>query len=106
MKIRSSVVKNAMAKKSLELADQYAKRGSVKHFALRLGFMPHDEEDAEAILRNCVKNMEILEEGRRCYESIIGNFVRGEADHAPSNSTHRTTQIGGNTRLDTGDGKR
>jgi hypothetical protein len=42
-----------------QLADEYATPGTVKHFALRLGFMPHDEQDAEAILRRVVRETEL-----------------------------------------------
>lgn len=44
-----------------KLADEFATKGSVKHFALRLGFMPHDEKDAEAILANIVDQYYELE---------------------------------------------
>ncbi len=41
------------------LADEFATPGTVKHFALRLGFMPHDEADAEAILETVIREAEL-----------------------------------------------
>lgn len=41
-----------------KLADEYAVLGSVKHFALRLGFMPHDEKEAEKILKDVIEESE------------------------------------------------
>lgn len=37
---------------NLKLANEFSERGKVKHFLLRKGFMPHDDEDAEIILEN------------------------------------------------------
>lgn len=45
----------------LRLANEYAESGTVKHFALRLGFMPHNEADAEAILKRMIDEREWLE---------------------------------------------
>lgn len=42
-------------------ADRYAERGSVMHFALRLGFYPNDEEEAEAILHRLILEREYYE---------------------------------------------
>jgi hypothetical protein len=39
-------------------ADEYAKPGSVQHFLLRFGFMPGNEEQAEAILTNLILERE------------------------------------------------
>lgn len=44
----------------LVLANQYAKPGTVKHFALRLGFLPSDEKSAESILEGIVQEWEDL----------------------------------------------
>lgn len=41
-----------------EIADEFAQKGTVKHFALRLGFLPRDEAGAEAILRSIVEENE------------------------------------------------
>ncbi len=46
---------------SLRLANEYATEGTVKHFALRMGFMPHNEEDAEAILKRIIDERDWLE---------------------------------------------
>jgi hypothetical protein len=40
------------------LAEEFAIQGTVKHFALRLGFMPHDEADAETIIENYINEKE------------------------------------------------
>ena len=40
------------------LANEFASKGSVQHFALRLGFMPHNEDDAEAILERVIREWE------------------------------------------------
>lgn len=37
-----------------KLANEFATKGSVQHFALRMGFMPYNEEDAEAILKRII----------------------------------------------------
>lgn len=42
----------------LKRADEFAPKGSVKHFALQLGFFPNNEEDAKAILKSCVEDAE------------------------------------------------
>ncbi len=39
---------------NLALANEFAEPGTVKHFALRLGFMPDDEAKAEAILEQVI----------------------------------------------------
>lgn len=39
-------------------ANEYAEPGTVKHFALRSGFFPHDEEDAEKILSRIIREWE------------------------------------------------
>lgn len=55
---------------SLQLANQYAQPGTVKHFALRLGFMPHDEKEAEAILRSLIRKGEIVEDIERLMRQV------------------------------------
>jgi hypothetical protein len=50
-------------------ADKYAAKGSVQHFALRLGFMPGNEEQAEGIIGRLIREREYLEdfiESHRC----------------------------------------
>ena len=47
---------------NLKLADEFAQPGTVKHFMLRQGFMPHDEKEAEAIIINIFKEWEDLRE--------------------------------------------
>lgn len=42
-------------------ADEFAKKGTVKHFMLRMGFMPDNEEKAEDLLRNIIKTEEDLQ---------------------------------------------
>lgn len=52
-------------------ADEFATKGSVKHFLLRQGFMPNNEEDAEAILIRIIRELEWYEtwvEYHRCNE--------------------------------------
>jgi hypothetical protein len=44
----------------LAMANEFASPGTVKHFALRLGFMPYDEAQAEAILTS------VIREGEEC----------------------------------------
>ena len=45
----------------LSLADEFAVKGTVKHFAMRLGFMPHNEEDAEKLLESIIIEHENME---------------------------------------------
>ena len=45
----------------LQLADRFAEKGTVKHFALRLGFMPHNEEAAESLLKSMIDKLEDFE---------------------------------------------
>lgn len=45
---------------SHQLAEEFATKGTVKHFMLRHGFMPHDEAEAEAILVGILKEWEDL----------------------------------------------
>lgn len=59
---------SALKAENQALADKYAQPGTVKHFALRLGFMPHDEAAAEAILEGLIKQGEDHEMG--CAERI------------------------------------
>lgn len=40
---------------SLKLADEFATPGTVAHFAFRLGFMAHNEEQAEAIIKRMLQ---------------------------------------------------
>lgn len=42
-------------------ADRYADQGSVMHFAMRLGFFPNDEEEAESIIHRIIIEQEYLE---------------------------------------------
>ncbi len=41
-----------------KLADEFASRGTVKHFLLRQGFMPYDEDAAEKILERCLLELD------------------------------------------------
>ena len=43
-----------------QIADKYAEKGTVKHFAFRLGFMPHNERDAELIIVRCLMDANII----------------------------------------------
>jgi hypothetical protein len=52
----------SVAAENLKLANEFATPGTVKHFALRSGYMPHDEADAEAILARCLREGEWWEE--------------------------------------------
>ncbi len=56
------------------LADEFATPGSVKHFALRLGFMPNDEADAEAIIDRCLRERDWLE-----HQIEIANLFASES---------------------------
>jgi hypothetical protein len=40
------------------LAAEFAQPGTVMHFAFRLGYMPNDEADAEAIITRCLREGE------------------------------------------------
>lgn len=42
-------------------ADRYAEKGSVMHFAMRLGFYPNTEEEAEAIIYRLILEREYYE---------------------------------------------
>lgn len=44
-----------------KLAKEFAEPGTVKHFALRMGFMPHNNEEAEAILKRIIEERDWLE---------------------------------------------
>lgn len=44
--------------KDHELANECAQPGTVKHFMLRQGFMPHDEQEAEGILVRIIRENE------------------------------------------------
>jgi hypothetical protein len=46
-----------------KLADEFATPGTLKHFLLRRGFMPHDEAEAEAILDALILEVEELRHG-------------------------------------------
>jgi len=41
-----------------KLADEFAQKGTLKHYLLRKGFMPHDEKAAEAILDGIIEEWE------------------------------------------------
>jgi hypothetical protein len=59
-------------------AEEYAKKGSVQHFMLREGFMPHNEEDAEAIARGVFRECENLRfENDRLLNEV--RFLREQA---------------------------
>lgn len=49
---------NAYSATPQQMADEFAEKGTVKHFAMRQGFMPHNEEDAEAILLRYIADLE------------------------------------------------
>lgn len=51
---------------NLRLANEFAAPGTVKHFALRLGLMPFDEADAEAILERIIREHEWLSDQLGC----------------------------------------
>ncbi len=51
----SSIMSNMMSVENLKLADEFAAPGTLKHFLLRMGFMPDNELVAEHILRNIIK---------------------------------------------------
>jgi hypothetical protein len=42
-------------------ADKYSDKGSVLHFALRLGFFPNTEEEAESIIQKKLLELEFYE---------------------------------------------
>jgi hypothetical protein len=50
-----------MNAQNLARADEFAKPGSLKHFMLRQGFMPDNEEVAEIMLINILKEWEELQ---------------------------------------------
>lgn len=56
---------------NLKLANEFALEGTVKHFALRLGFMPYDEAQAEAILESVINEKELLEAEKERLEKEI-----------------------------------
>lgn len=43
---------------NLSLANEFAQKGSVLHFAIRLGYLPYDEAAAEKILSDVIKEGE------------------------------------------------
>lgn len=53
------------AAENLKLAGEFSEPGTVKNFALRLGYMPHDEAEAEAILTRCLREGEWWEQQAR-----------------------------------------
>lgn len=44
--------------KCKQYADKVAPKGSVMHFAIRLGFLPLNEEMAEEIIERCILELE------------------------------------------------
>jgi hypothetical protein len=46
---------------NLRVANEFAIPGTVMHFAMRLGFMPHNEKAAEDLLEFMIKRMEEYE---------------------------------------------
>ena len=47
------------------LAREFAQPGTVMHFAFRMGYMPSNEQQAEAILRRCLREGEWWEQKAR-----------------------------------------
>ena len=43
-------------------ADKYCDKGTVMHFAMRLGFYPNTEEEAEGIITRIIRECEYYEE--------------------------------------------
>jgi hypothetical protein len=41
-----------------KLAEEFAQKGTLKHYLLRKGFLPHDEKAAEAILDGIIEEWE------------------------------------------------
>lgn len=50
---------------NLQLANEFATPGTVMHFALRLGFMPHNEAGAEATIARCIQELHWYEARER-----------------------------------------
>lgn len=44
-----------------QVADKYADKGTVLHFALRLGFYPNTEEEAEGLLHQLILERDYYE---------------------------------------------
>jgi len=44
-----------------QTADKYSDRGTVLHFALRLGFFPNTEEEAEKLIQRLILEREYYE---------------------------------------------
>ena len=55
----------AVMVENLKLAREFAQPGTVMHFAFRMGYMPANEEKAEAILRRCLREGEWWEQKAR-----------------------------------------
>ena len=49
----------SLAEENIKIANEFANPGTVKHFAMRLGFMPHNEDEAEKILASIIKESDI-----------------------------------------------
>ena len=56
-------------------ADDFAAKGTVKHFMLRQGFMPSNEADAEEMLRNLIREGEhfrsLVENCEHCFRAAM-----------------------------------
>lgn len=49
----------AFEKESAALAEEFAHKGTLKHYLLRKGYMPHDEADAERIMDHIIEEREL-----------------------------------------------
>lgn len=47
---------------SESLADEFATKGTLKHYMLRKGFLPHNEEQAEQMMDSIIEEKERLTE--------------------------------------------
>ena len=52
--------KEQFAAENLALANEFAEPGTLKHFMLKNGFMPHDEKEAEDVLLMIIHEWEEL----------------------------------------------
>ncbi len=55
----------AVINENCKLAKEFAQPGSVQHFAFRMGYMPSSEQQAESILRRCLREGEWWEQKAR-----------------------------------------
>jgi len=56
--LRGPLTPQALVAHNAAMADAYAHKGTLKHYLLKRGFMPHDEAEAEAILDGIIKENE------------------------------------------------